>query len=81
VRFELKQAKHAGISTVRYQIYSQQGTLVEDKILAMDSLPSTTEWYWQPTHASHGLYVYKIMLLGDGQEVVQTFNGKVIVMK
>lgn len=81
LRFELRQAKDAGISTVRYQIYSQQGTLVEDKVLAMDSLSSITEWYWQSTHASHGLYVYKVMLLGVGQEVVQTFNGKVIVMK
>ena len=81
VRFELKQAKDASISTVRYQIYSQWGTLLEDKVFAMDSLSAITEWYWRSTHASHGLHVYKVMLLGAAEEVIQTFNGKVIVMK
>lgn len=81
LRFELKQAKDAGISSVRYQIYSQLGTLVEDKVLAMDSLSSMAEWYWQPSYLSPNLYLYKVMLLKNGDKVIQTFSGKVILMK
>ena len=81
LRFELKLAKDAGISSVRYQIYSQRGALVEDKVLATDSLSSITEWYWQPAEGSYDVYIYKVTLLGDGKKAMQTFNGRVILMK
>lgn len=81
LRFELKSAKDAGISSVRYQIYSQRGTLVEDKTLATGSLSSITEWYWQPAEGTSDLYIYKVVLLGEEEKIMQTFNGRAILMK
>lgn len=81
LRFELKSATDAGLSSVRYLIYDQRGILVEDKTFAINSLSSITEWYWQPVYQAVGLYVYKVMLVDQNNKPSHIFSGKVVLTK
>lgn len=81
LRFELKAAKSLPLKSVRYLIYDQRGIKIEEKTIHFADTPSIHEWYWQPVYPAIGLYFYQVMLVDHGEKPLQTFSGKVVLIR
>jgi hypothetical protein len=80
LRFELKAWKLLPVKSVRYFIYDQRGNELDGKTIMVADGSPTTEWYWERGKIGPGVYTYKVILVGEQGQILDTKTGRVVFM-
>ena len=79
IRLHTKINDYAVNQSLRYIIYNLDGIIIEDSgVININS--EEQEWYWYPKSAPSGLYIYKVIKMGNDVSSKQV-TGKVIFSK
>lgn len=78
LRFELKAWKSMPVKSVRYLIYDQRGVELSSKTIIVADGSPTAEWYWERGKVGAGVYTYKVFLVGEQGEILETKTGRVV---
>lgn len=82
VRFELSKLSISNQRAVKYSIYNQMGVLIEEKEIQANPKSRNLEWYWAPSSSfAAGLYSYRVIIYGEGNQKLKQLAGKVVVTK
>lgn len=82
VRFELAELGITNQRLIKYAIYNQMGVLVEEKEVQANTKSRVLDWYWVPSSSlPAGLYSYRVMIYGEGNQKLRQLVGKVVVTK